>query len=182
LLRESKHSNAFLTLDRRACVSVFRSAALVVALMLLPALAWAQGTPSPKDAYLYIISPSDGDTVEGAFWCASARATWVSATPASRAHRALIVDPGQRQDALQDCPEANQHHQQSEQLREPAIIGKAVDRPKADRSNHDDDEDADQSGNHLCFPCVFVCRRPGWTKHRELSASSKARASENPSR
>jgi hypothetical protein len=73
---------------------------------------------------------------------------------------ALNIDPGQWQHALQDGPEADQHHQQFEQLREPAVGGKAVDRPKADRSNHNDDEDADQSGNHLCFP-LFRLLSPG---------------------
>ncbi|MBV9249795.1 MAG: DUF4399 domain-containing protein [Acetobacteraceae bacterium] len=34
-----------------------------------PAAAFAGNTPAPKDAYLYIIWPTDGDRVKGAFWC-----------------------------------------------------------------------------------------------------------------
>lgn len=42
---------------------------VAAALMLLPGLAWGQGRMAPKDAYLYFVSPSDGDTVKGAFRC-----------------------------------------------------------------------------------------------------------------
>ncbi|WP_284420371.1 MULTISPECIES: DUF4399 domain-containing protein [unclassified Bradyrhizobium] len=37
--------------------------------MLLPTQAAAQAKTAPKDAYLYFISPSDGDTVKSPFWC-----------------------------------------------------------------------------------------------------------------
>jgi len=47
------------TMTRRA---VLASAALA------PASAFAQ-SPSPSDAYLYIIWPQDGQRVKGAFWC-----------------------------------------------------------------------------------------------------------------
>ena len=36
---------------------------------LLPGRALAGPTPAPKDAYLYIIWPTDGDHIKGAFWC-----------------------------------------------------------------------------------------------------------------
>ena len=44
-------------------------ALLLGGLVLLPTAAVAQGLPTPKDASLYIISPRDGATVSGPFWC-----------------------------------------------------------------------------------------------------------------
>jgi hypothetical protein len=38
-------------------------------LVLLPTAAVPQGLSTPKDAYLYIISPKDGATITGPFWC-----------------------------------------------------------------------------------------------------------------
>ena len=50
-------------------VRISRSALLVGGLVLLPTAAVPQGLPTPKDAYLYIISPKDGATISGPFWC-----------------------------------------------------------------------------------------------------------------
>ena len=41
---------------------------LLSGMVLLPATARAQ-TPAPADAYLYFISPRDGERITGAFWC-----------------------------------------------------------------------------------------------------------------
>ncbi len=49
-------------LTRRVVLST--AAALVV-----PVRAFADATPAPKDAYLYIIWPLDGAKIKGAFWC-----------------------------------------------------------------------------------------------------------------
>jgi hypothetical protein len=38
-------------------------------LLLVPIAPAAGRTPAPKDAYLYIIWPKDGDRIKGAFWC-----------------------------------------------------------------------------------------------------------------
>ena len=51
-------------LTRRRMIAV----ATVVGLSALPA-AFAGTVPAPKDAYLYIIWPGDGEVVRGAFWC-----------------------------------------------------------------------------------------------------------------
>lgn len=40
-----------------------------LALQLPPAVALADRTPAPKDAYLYIIWPNDGDRIRSPFWC-----------------------------------------------------------------------------------------------------------------
>jgi len=50
-------------------MQIARMAWLLAALMLLASRAYAQDTPAPKDAYLYIISPQDGARVKGAFLC-----------------------------------------------------------------------------------------------------------------
>jgi hypothetical protein len=51
-------------IDRRTVLG----AAPVLA-MAAPLRALAGKTPSPKDAYLYIIWPQDGQRIRGAFWC-----------------------------------------------------------------------------------------------------------------
>jgi len=50
-------------------IKISRRALLLGGLVLLPTAAVAQGLPTPKDASLYIISPKDGATVSGPFWC-----------------------------------------------------------------------------------------------------------------
>ena len=52
----------------------------VVALLLLPATAHAQGKAAHKDAYLYFVWPQDGTVIKGAFWCRFGRAIWGSPT------------------------------------------------------------------------------------------------------
>src|SRR5215469_9183052 len=50
-------------------IKISRRALLLGVLVLLPTTAVPQGLPTPKDASLYIISPKDGATVSGPFWC-----------------------------------------------------------------------------------------------------------------
>jgi Domain of unknown function (DUF4399) len=50
-------------------VQISWRALLLGGLVLLPTAAVAQGLPTPKDASLYIISPKDGATISGPFWC-----------------------------------------------------------------------------------------------------------------
>jgi hypothetical protein len=47
---------------------IVRIIVLSATVTLLPFAAHAQGTPSPKDAYLYFIWPQDGAVIKGAFW------------------------------------------------------------------------------------------------------------------
>jgi len=49
-------------------VSVFRIATLS-AVLILPFVAYSKEIRDPTMPYLYIIYPSDGATVRGAFWC-----------------------------------------------------------------------------------------------------------------
>src|SRR5438128_2744466 len=46
-----------------------RRIVLLSLLQFAPAIALAGKTPAPKDAYLYIIWPTDGEQIRGAFWC-----------------------------------------------------------------------------------------------------------------
>jgi hypothetical protein len=46
----------------------------------------------------------------------------------------------QKQHALHDCPEANKHDQQSQQVRKPSIGRETIDRPKANCPDDDDDQ------------------------------------------
>ena len=41
---------------------------LVLPMLLVPAIALGR-TPAPKDAYLYIIWPNDGERIRSPFWC-----------------------------------------------------------------------------------------------------------------
>ena len=50
-------------------VQISRSALLLGVLVLLPTAAVPQGLPTPKDAYLYIVSPKDRATISSPFWC-----------------------------------------------------------------------------------------------------------------
>jgi hypothetical protein len=96
-----------------ALVKDFGSAALVAALMLSPTVAWAQGTPSPKDAYLYIISPADGDTVKSAFWCRfglrNMGVTHAGDNFANSGHHHLLIDSDEPVDPGEPIPQDRKH-------------------------------------------------------------------------
>jgi Domain of unknown function (DUF4399) len=97
----------------RTTVGHIRSAALLAALMLSPTNAWAQGTPSLKDAYLYIISPSDGDTVKGAFWCRfglrNMGVTHAGDNFANSGHHHLLIDTDEPMDPGEPIPQDRNH-------------------------------------------------------------------------
>jgi hypothetical protein len=85
----------------------------VAALMLPPALASAQGTKAPKDAYLYIIWPADGETVKGAFWCRfglrNMVVTHADDTLAGSGHHHLLVDVDEPIDPGELIPQDRKH-------------------------------------------------------------------------
>jgi hypothetical protein len=85
----------------------------VAALLLSSSVAWGQGTPSPKDAYLYIISPSDGDTVKGTFWCRfGLRNMGVSHAGdnfANSGHHHLLIDTDEPIDPGEPIPQDRKH-------------------------------------------------------------------------
>jgi hypothetical protein len=53
----------------------------------------------------------------------------------------------QKQYALHDCPEADKHDQQSQQVRKPPIGRETIDRPKANCPDDHDDQYANQNRN-----------------------------------
>lgn len=48
---------------------VMRRSLLALASALVPMRVLLARTAAPKDAYLYIIWPTDGERIKGAFWC-----------------------------------------------------------------------------------------------------------------
>jgi hypothetical protein len=87
------------------------SAALVAA--LLPAAALAQGATAPKDAYLYFISPADGDTVKGAFWCRFGLrhmgVTHAGGNFPNSGHHHLLIDADEPTDPGEPIPQDKKH-------------------------------------------------------------------------
>jgi hypothetical protein len=75
--------------------------------------AFAGPTPSPKDAYLYIIWPGDGERVRSPFWCRfGLRNMGVThagdATP-NTGHHHLFIDVDEPLDANQPIPSDKKH-------------------------------------------------------------------------
>jgi hypothetical protein len=56
----------------------------------------------------------------------------------------LEADPQRRQQALQYCGNANQHHQDFEKIGEPSVADEFVDDPEANRADDADDQDVNQ--------------------------------------
>ena len=86
--------------------------AALVPTLLLPTAAFAR-TTAPKDAYLYIIWPTDGTHVKGAFWCRfGLRDMGVThagdATP-NMGHHHLLIDVDETLDVNVPIPSDKKH-------------------------------------------------------------------------
>jgi len=94
-------------------VEIARLAVLSISLALLPVAAHAQGTPSPKDALLYIIWPHDGQTIRGAFWCRfglrNMGVTHAGDAYANSGHHHLLVDVSEPLDPKQPIAQDKSH-------------------------------------------------------------------------
>ena len=82
-------------------------------LPLVAAGAVAAKTPAPKEAYLYIIWPTDGTVVKGAFWCRfGLRNMGVThagdATP-NTGHHHLLIDVDEPLDPNEPIPSDKKH-------------------------------------------------------------------------
>src|SRR5580704_14376878 len=85
-------------------------------LSLLPVTstgAFAGPTPSPKDAYLYIIWPGDGERIKGPFWCRfGLRNMGVThagdATP-NTGHHHLLIDVNEPLEPNEPIPQDKTH-------------------------------------------------------------------------
>lgn len=94
-------------------MEVSRRAVLSAALALWPAVAFSQGTPAPKDAYLYIIWPQNGATIKGAFWCRfglrNMGVTHAGDTFANSGHHHLLIDVNEPLDPNEPIPSDKNH-------------------------------------------------------------------------
>ena len=94
-------------------MEIARLAVLSISLALLPVAAHAQGTPSPKDALLYIIWPHDGQTIRGAFWCRfglrNMGVTHAGDAYANSGHHHLLVDVSEPLDPKQPIAQDKSH-------------------------------------------------------------------------
>jgi Domain of unknown function (DUF4399) len=84
---------------------------LVLPLLLLPARAFA--TPAPKEAYLYIIWPNDGERVKSPFWCRfglrNMGVTHAGDTTPNLGHHHLLIDVDEPLDPGQPIPQDKKH-------------------------------------------------------------------------
>ncbi len=82
-------------------------------LLLMPAAASAGKTPAPKDAYLYIIWPGDGEHIKGAFWCRfglrNMGVTHAGDETANLGHHHLLVDVDEPLDPNEPIPSDKKH-------------------------------------------------------------------------
>jgi hypothetical protein len=87
--------------------------ALLCAALALPSAALAQAKTTPKDALLYIISPEDGATVKGAFWCRFGLRN-MGVAPAGHdfpdtGHHHLLIDTKETINPNEPIPHDKQH-------------------------------------------------------------------------
>lgn len=81
--------------------------------VLWPAVASAQRTPRPKDAYLYIIWPNNGERIKGAFWCRfglrNMNVTQAGTTAPDAGHHHLLIDVKEPLDPNLPIPQDKNH-------------------------------------------------------------------------
>src|SRR5262245_25512350 len=94
-------------------MELLRKTVLAFGLTLVPVVAFSQGAPAPKDAYLYIIWPQDGATIRGAFWCRfglrGMGVTHAGDTYANSGHHHLLVDSDEPLDPNEPIPSDKKH-------------------------------------------------------------------------
>jgi hypothetical protein len=82
-------------------------------LQIAPASAFAGTTPAPKDAYLYIIWPTDGERIKGAFWCRfglrNMGVTHAGDKTPNTGHHHLLIDVDEQLDPNEPIPSDKKH-------------------------------------------------------------------------
>jgi hypothetical protein len=82
-------------------------------LQIAPASAFAGTTPAPKDAYLYIIWPTDGERIKGAFWCRfglrNMGVTHAGDKTPNTGHHHLLIDVDEPLDPNEPIPSDKKH-------------------------------------------------------------------------
>jgi hypothetical protein len=75
--------------------------------------AFAGKTPAPKDAYLYIIWPTDGERIRGAFWCRfglrNMGVTHAGDATANMGHHHLFIDVDEPLEPNEPIPSDKKH-------------------------------------------------------------------------
>jgi hypothetical protein len=94
-------------------MDIARAALLSVILTLLPAAAYAQGTPAPADAYLYFVWPQDGTAIKGAFWARfglrNMGVTQAGSNASNAGHHHLLVDVNEPLQPNEPIPQDKAH-------------------------------------------------------------------------
>ena len=79
----------------------------------LPAAGYSQEIPTPKDAFLYIISPDDGATIKGPFWCRfglrNMGVTHAGDNFPNSGHHHLFIDVDEPLDPNEPIPQDKKH-------------------------------------------------------------------------
>ena len=82
-------------------------------LQFAPAVAFAGKTPAPNNAYLYIIWPTDGERIRGAFWCRfglrNMGVTHAGDRTANTGHHHLLIDVDEQVDPNEPIPSDKKH-------------------------------------------------------------------------
>jgi hypothetical protein len=82
-------------------------------LQFTPVAALAGKTPAPNDAYLYIIWPSDGERIRGAFWCRfglrNMGVTHAGDSTPNMGHHHLLVDVDEPLNPNEPIPSDRKH-------------------------------------------------------------------------
>jgi len=90
-----------------------RRLVLTSLLQLAPAVALAGKTPAPKEAYLYIIWPTDGTRIKGAFWCRfglrNMGVTHAGDKTPNTGHHHLLIDVDEPLDSNEPIPSDKKH-------------------------------------------------------------------------
>lgn len=94
-------------------MAITRRILLSAPLLLLPTAAGAQGTAAPKDAELYFISPTDGETIRGPFECRfglkNMGVTHAGDPYPNSGHHHLLIDVAAPLDVKEPIPRDKNH-------------------------------------------------------------------------
>ena len=90
-----------------------RRVIMTLLLQRAPATAFAGKTPAPKDAYSYIIWPTDGERIKGAFWCRfglrNMGVTHAGDETANTGHHHLLIDADESLNLDEPIPSDRKH-------------------------------------------------------------------------
>jgi hypothetical protein len=94
-------------------MEIVRIIMLAAGVTLLSFAAHAQGTPAPKDAYLYFIWPQDGTVIKGAFWARfglrNMGVTHAGDNFGNAGHHHLLIDVNEPLDTKEPIPQDKAH-------------------------------------------------------------------------